>query len=179
MTTQVTGATIFASSHPDIVKRMSVSSLIFSSIFLCIGILAFVTILGLDDKSSTYSMGLMVLGTGAFLIGIFRLCWKAKRSIYLPTGSVTKEQTFFFNLKYLNELSRIVESGTFPAESDIKSEHTGNIRMDVILSEDKKFAAVQLFQFIPYTYQPLTDIRYLINTEASALAVFLQKSNLR
>lgn len=178
MSNQVIDATIFASSHPDIVKRVSVSSLIFSCIFLCVGILAFAATLGFEDKASTYSMGLLVLGTGACLTGIFRLFWKAKQNVYLPTGSVTKERSFFFNLKHVGELSHMVESGNFPVESDIKSEHSGNIRLDIILSEDKKFAAVQLFQFVPYTYQPLTAIRYLKNEEVSALTVFLQKSGM-
>ena len=51
----------------------------------------------------------------------------------------------------------LVNSGSFSADSNIKSEASGNIRMDVILSADKKFAAVQLFQFVPYNYQPITS----------------------
>ena len=43
--------------------------------------------------------------------------------------------------------------------------------MDVILSADKKFAAVQLFQFVPYTYQPITSVQYFTNEKASAIAV--------
>jgi hypothetical protein len=50
--------------------------------------------------------------------------------------------------------------------------------MDVILSEDKKFAAVQLFQFVPYTYQPITSVHYFTNEDASAVVAFLSKSNL-
>ena len=37
MTTQAIDATIFASSHPDIAKRTSVSGLIFSCIMLLAG----------------------------------------------------------------------------------------------------------------------------------------------
>ena len=42
MTTQAIDATIFASSHPDIAKRTSVSGLIFSCIMLLAGVIAFV-----------------------------------------------------------------------------------------------------------------------------------------
>ena len=71
MTTPAIDATIFASSHPDIAKRTSVSGLIFSGIMLLIGVLAFISTFEMEDRSSTLSMGLMVLGTGLFLIGIF------------------------------------------------------------------------------------------------------------
>ena len=99
MTTQAIDATIFASSHPDIAKRTSVSGLIFSCIMLLAGVIAFVSTFEMEDRSSTISMGLMVLGTALFLIGVFRLFWKSKEIVYLPTGSVAKEQSIFFDLK--------------------------------------------------------------------------------
>jgi NADH:ubiquinone oxidoreductase subunit K len=98
MTTQAIDATIFASSHPDIAKRTSVSGLIFSCIMLLAGVIAFVSTFEMEDRSSTISMGLMVLGTALFLIGVFRLFWKSKEIVYLPTGSVAKEQSIFFDL---------------------------------------------------------------------------------
>ena len=122
-------------------------------------------------------MALMVLGTGLFLMGIFRLFWKSKEVIYLPTKSVAKEHSIFFDLKHMDALRNLVNSGSFSAGSNIKSEASGNIRMDVILSADKKFAAVQLFQFIPYTYQPITSVQYFTDEQASAVIAFLAKVN--
>ena len=178
-TIQTIDATIFASSHPDIAKRTSVSGVLISSVMLLVGILAFVSTFELDDKSSTVSMALMVLGTGLFLMGIFRLFWKSKEVIYLPTKSVAKEHSIFFDLKHMDALRNLVNSGSFSAGSHIKSEASGNIRMDVILSADKKFAAVQLFQFIPYTYQPITSVQYFTDEQASAVIAFLTKSKMQ
>ena len=163
-TIQTIDATIFASSHPDIAKRTSVSGVLISSVMLLVGILAFASTFELEDKSSTVSMALMVLGTG-----LFRLFWKSKEVIYLPTKSVAKEHSIFFDLKHMDALRNLVNSGSFSAGSNIKSEASGNIRMDVILSADKKFAAVQLFQFIPYTYQPITSVQYFTDEQASAV----------
>ena len=175
-TTQTIDATIFASTHPDIAKRISVSGVLISSVMLLIGILAFASTFELDDKSSTTSMALMVLGTGLFLIGLF---WKSKEVVYLPTKSVAKEHSVFFDLKHMDALKNLVNSGSFSADSKIKSEASGNIRMDVILSADKKFAAVQLFQFVPYTYQPITSVQYFTNEKASAIVAFLSKSKIQ
>ena len=169
MATQAIDATIFASSHPDIAKRTSISGLLISCVMLLIGILSF---------ASTVSMALMVFGTGLFLLGIFRLFWKSKEVVYVPTGSITKERSVFFDLKHMDKLTDLVNSGSFSADSKIKSEASGNIRMDVILSADNKFAAVQLFQFVPYTYQPVTAVHYFTNDAAAAVAAFLTKSQL-
>lgn len=179
MTTPVIDANIFVSSHPDIAKRTSVSGLIFSGLMLLIGVLAFISTFEMEDRSSTLSMGLMVLGSGLFLVGVFRLFWKSKEVVYLPTGSIAKEQSLFFDLKYMDQLKEIVKSGTYSADTNLKGETSGNLRMDIILSEDKKFVAVQLFQFVPYTYNPITSVQYFTNGEALAIADFLSKCRLR
>ena len=179
MATQAIDATIFASSHPDIAKRTSISGLLISCVMLLIGILSFASTFELEDKSSTVSMALMVFGTGLFLLGICRLFWKSKEVVYVPTGSIAKERSIFFDLKHMDKLTDLVNSGSFSADSKIKSEASGNIRMDVILSADKKFAAVQLFQFIPYTYQPITSVQYFTDEQASAVIAFLAKSKMQ
>ena len=178
MATQAIDATIFASSHPDIAKRTSISGLLISCVMLLIGILSFASTFELEDKSSTVSMALMVFGTGLFLLGIFRLFWKSKEVVYVPTGSIAKERSIFFeSAENEPELTRSVNL-SICFRSKIKSEASGNIRMDVILSADNKFAAVQLFQFVPYTYQPVTAVHYFTNDAAAAVAAFLTKSQL-
>lgn len=173
MATQAIDATIFASAHPDIAKRTSVSGLIFSIVMLLLGIFVFASTFEMNERSSTLSMALMVLGTAFFLMGVFRLFWKSKEVVYLPTGSVTKERSLFFDLKYMDKLRDMVENGQLPIEEDVKSDGSGNVRMDVMLSQDNKFAAIQLFQFVPYAYTPITSVRYFTGKEAAAVSAFL------
>lgn len=173
MATQAIDATIFASAHPDIAKRTSVSGLIFSIVLLLLGIFVFASTFEMNERSSTLSMALMVLGTAFFLMGVFRLFWKSKEVVYLPTGSVTKERSLFFDLKYMGKLRDMVENGQLSIEEDVKSEGSGNVRMDVMLSQDNKFAAIQLFQFVPYAYTPITSVRYFTGKEAAAVSAFL------
>lgn len=175
MATQTIDATLFASTHPDIVKRTSVSGLIFSVIMLLVGALVFVSIFEMNDRSSAISMGLLVAGVALVLFGIFRLFWRSKEIVYLPTGSVTKESSIFFDLKYLNRLTDMIEHKQLSNETDIKSDASGNVRMDVMISQDNKFAAVQLFQFVPYTYNPVTSICYFTGNEAAAISALLLK----
>lgn len=175
MATQTMDATLFASTHPDIAKRTSVSGLIFSVVMLLVGILVFASLFEMNDKSSTVSMALMVLGTAFVLLGVFRLFWKSKEIVYLPTGSVAKERSLFFDPKYLGKLTDMVEHGQLDIEAEVKSDASGNVRMDVMISQDNKFAAVQIFQFVPYTYTPVTSVRYFTGSEAAAVSAFLSK----
>ena len=101
--------------------------------------------------------------------------WKSKEMVYLPTGSVTKERSMFFDLKHIGELTEMIERGNPDCEAGIKSESSGNVRMDIMISQDNKFAALQLFQFVPYTYTPVTSVRYFTGSEAAAVSAFLSK----
>lgn len=176
MATQTTtDAVLLASSHPDIAKRTSLSALIFSVALLLVGILVFTSIFEMDDKSSTVSMAMMVLGTAFVLMGVFRLFWKSKETVYLPTGSIAKERSLFFDLKYLGKLTAMLEQGSLDGEAGVRSDASGNVRMDVILSQDNKFAAVQLFQFVPYAYTPVTSVRYFTGTDAAEVSAFLTR----
>ena len=56
MATQAIDATIFASTHPDIAKRTSVSGLIFSVAMLLLGVLVFASTFEITDRSSTLSV---------------------------------------------------------------------------------------------------------------------------
>lgn len=172
-TTQTLDSSIFASSHSDIVKRNSISNILFSIVLLLAGVFAFVATLELHDRSSAFGMALLVLGTGFVLLGIYRLVWKSKELVYVPTGSLARERSLFFDLKDMNVLADCIESGTFYKAFDMKKHSSGNVRMDVILSDDGRYAAVQLFQFVPYMYQPVTSVHYFTGEKAIAVAGFL------
>ena len=130
---------VFSSSCPDIVKRTSISSVFTSLGMLFTGVLAIAATFSFEDKSSTTSMALMVLGTALLLVSIFRLFWKSKQVVYLPTGSSTREFSAYFDLTYLNSLQELLTSGSVPSSSHFQMVESGNIRMDVLYSSDEKF----------------------------------------
>lgn len=172
MVAQTIDSMTFEPAHPDIDKRTSISGILLSTAMLLTGVLAFVSIMDMPDKSSTISMACMVIGTALILSGIFRLFWKAKELVYLPTGSAAKECSLFFDSKYQNSLVKMIETGNFRNDEPIKSNVSGSIRMDAILSRDNKFAAVQLLEFIPYTYTPITTVHYFTGSAAADVSTF-------
>ena len=56
---------------------------------------------------------------------------------YLPTKSVVKEKNYSFNLKYMESLKEMIESGNFSNSFNIKKEKGGNLHLDVLMSADK------------------------------------------
>ena len=166
--------TLFSRVHPDIVKRISVSSVIVSALLAIGGIGAFVTSLRMGDATSTMSMVFMTVGTILILTALFRLFWRSKEWVYTPTGSVTKEGSCFFDVCDLHVLTARLDKKTFGKDSDVQVKSNGNVRMDYLISHDKRFAAVQLFRFIPYTYEAASSVYYLTGQDALAFTRCLE-----
>lgn len=172
-----TDVTLFSTTHPDIEKRTSVSSILVSAVIAVLGIGAFACSMQMDDAASTWSMVLMTLGTVLLLVALFRLFWRSKEWVYIPTGSVAKDGSCYFDVAGLQALGNLLERKTFDAGAGVKLRSSGNARMDYMISRDKKFAAVQLFRFVPFTYETASPVFYLTGKEAASFARCLEASN--
>ena len=69
----------------------------------------------------------------------------------------------------------MIEKEQRNGETEIKSSGMGKLVMDVMISQDNKCAAVQLYQFVPYAYTPVTSVRYDTGSDAVAVSTFLEK----
>ena len=136
---------LFSNVHDHVSRRTDIRSIIFSVILILIGGAAFYVSIMEGNESSSISMLVMTIGAALLLVGVFRLFWKSHSWFYTPTQSRMKS---------------VLESNNFSGEKTVRSGNTGGIRMDYMYSKDHKFAAVQLFQFSSYIYQPVTDVFY-------------------
>ncbi|MDR0962126.1 MAG: hypothetical protein LBM62_06185 [Mediterranea sp.] len=176
-TSPIIDTSYLVSNHPHIGKRTNVANLALSITLIVLGIAAFLTTFLLKQPSSAVGMALMVVGIGLFVYGAMRLVRQSRSVVFLPTQSALKKHTLYFDLKELHNLKELVENRNFSAVINLKSTHSGNVRMDVLLSGCNGFAAVQLFQFVPYNYTPVTDITYYTNEDAQRFALFLRQSS--
>jgi hypothetical protein len=70
----------------------------------------------------------------------------------------------------LQNLQQMIKKNDFPASSRISFKEGGNGRLDYMASKDGRFVAVQLLQFVPYTYESVSDKLYYTDDEAAAVA---------
>ena len=165
-----------SSSNQDIRQRFNVKKTIIGVIVLLIGLFHLPeAILLIMDGISLDSI-LYLIGNILLCLLIYQLKFRSREMRYLPTKSVIKEKNYSFNLKYLEPLKEMIESGNFSNNINIEKGTGGNLRLDVLMSADKKFAAVRLLQFIPYSYIPVMDMQYLRNDKIAALENFLEHS---
>ena len=112
------------------------------------------------------------------LVSLYRFFWKSNEVVYLPTGSVVSEGTRYIDSCDLDTMARLIEDKDFNLSERLSFKHSGNGRVDYLVSKDRQFAAVQLFRFVPYMYEPATQVYYYTGDDAAAFARYLcTKSN--
>ena len=170
-------ATLRSSEHPNISKHTSFFSVLVSLFIALLGVTSIVVSVSMDDTATVLCMTLLTLGTVLILVALYSIFWKCVEVIYIPTGSKVTEGSCFIDSSDLSELTRLLESKNFSLAIKLKFKHNGNGRMDYLISKDCQFAAVQLFHFVPYTYEPASHIYYYTGDDAAAFVRYLGAKN--
>lgn len=102
-----------------------------------------------------------------------------KRLVYIPTGSPVKVFRFNYHADAIAPLQRIIESDGKGLSAAVKAfrsqkQALGNVELDVCLSQDKNFVALQLLQFgDEYAYHPISSPVFFEGEQAQLLAQIL------
>ena len=102
-----------------------------------------------------------------------------KQLVYVPTGSPVKVIRDNYHADAIAPLQRIIESDSKGLVAAIKSfrakkQPIGNVELDICISDDRNFVALQLLQFgDEYTYHPITDPAFFEGEQAQLVASIL------
>ena len=160
------------------VKEVSNLKSIYLSIFVCL--VAFGIILlssWVEDKSSTSYIGGNTLAVVLLIIGFYRLLNKRKKLVYSPTNSTLLKGEFYLEGKQLEAIKEAVTANQEADYSQFKLIRSGNVRLDYVVSCDGKFVAVQLFEYIPYKFESVTDMISYEDDQAHNLGMLLLKNH--
>ena len=161
--------TLFSSTHVHLDKHISVKQILVSSLFALAGIVAIVLMLVMDASDSNLSMVLLTVGVILLLYSFYRFFSKSHEIIYTPTGSEVRSGTLYMDATELQHFQQMVKKNDFSSSRVIFKEG-GNGRLDYLISKDNRFVALQLFHFIPYTYESVSDKLYYTDDDAVTVA---------
>ena len=167
--------TLFTAPHPHLYKHISVSKVLLSALIAVSGVVALVFSSVLGKLNDSLSMILLTVGVIFLLIALYRFFWQSYEIVYRPTGSVISSGSMYMDSTELHYIHQMVEKNDFAGLSSIICKEGGNGRMDYLLSKDGKFVAIQLFQFVPYTYEPISERCYYMDDVAIILSRFINK----
>ena len=98
---------------------------------------------------------------------------------FAPTGSPVKVFRYNYHADAIAPLQRIIESEDKGLNAAVKAfraqkQAVGNVELDVCLSQDKNFVALQLLQFgDEYAYHPISSPAFFEGEQAQLVSKFL------
>ena len=153
--------------YRNVVTRQASSKLAFSLVYAFVSLLLLLHLLLNEKALFDFLLLLFILcASTALALVMYRLYVKSKQMIYTPADRVVNEAVAYFDLRDFERLHEHLKTMDFSTLQDVKVEPSGNIRLDLFVSIDKRFVAAQLFQFIPYRYKAVTPI-YHYNGEVA------------
>lgn len=168
--TTYAGDTLFSAAHPHLNKHINVYKVLLSSLIALGGVAALVFSSVLDMANDTLKMILLTAGIFLLLVALYRLFWQSYDMVYLPTGSVIRSGSLYMDSAELQRIRQMVEQNDFSGLTCINCKDGGNGRLDYLQSKDGRFVAVQLFQFVPYSYEPISERYYYTDDMAVAIS---------
>lgn len=93
------------------------------------------------------------------------------KAIYTPTGSTVKAMVLEYSPSEGEKVKRLLDMPLDKMTVDIeqkgkpKTGVNGNFRLEICLSDDHQFCALQLFRFADFSYRPLYEPRFYEGTD--------------
>jgi len=100
---------------------------------------------------------------------------KSTANIYTPSGSYIKTECCYFDKDQLGTIKGIIEKGITDETPPFKLSQSGSGRLDLVFSADKEFAAVQLYRFVPHTYESASEMISFTGNDAARLVKYIGK----
>ncbi len=101
------------------------------------------------------------------------------KTIYMPTGSTVKAMVLEYSPSEGEKVQHLLDMPLDKMAADIAQKGkpaagaNGNFRLEVCLSDDRQFCALQLFRFVDFSYRPLFEPRFYEGTDVEYIAKLL------
>lgn len=164
---------IHETSFPQLAKSVNKASLVQGIVVLLLGGASIYSALKVAEPSSSLSMVFLVLGAILAVFALWLMIAGGRHMVYSATGSAVKEDSVYFDADTVAQLERAFASSDYRSIEDVPARHTGNVRIDYQCAADGQFLAMQLFKYVPYTYEAVSDIVVLTGSEAQAAKKYI------
>lgn len=143
-------------TNQEVVKKGKISLVAIALII--IAVILVVVGMGSGDPNASWPSFLFTVAAMLFLGGIVKLfvsrsCW-----IFRPTNSKLKEMTLYFDVHESDALQTCIEMKRFEDFKQMKRKKDSGVRVEAMVSDDQRFAAVQVAEYVPYSYEAVTPV---------------------
>lgn len=159
-------------TNKEVVKQSSISIkaivLIVVAVALVMGGMSF------SDPNSSMPTFLFTAAAFVFVGGIIKFFVSRSRYVFRPTNSVVKKATIYVDPADSSTIQTCMEMKRFEDLKRVKRQENSGVKVEAMVAGDEKFAAVQISEYIPYSYEAVTPVMCYYGEEAKAFVNFFK-----
>lgn len=134
-----------------------------------IGVVAINYGMDIEAQSADFSSSLLLIAGATIIVGLLlllsRLFDREGYPWHTPTRRPLRYEERFYPVEQRNEVQRMVDEAAYLRLVAADTKRTSGIAVAIYRSEDKRFAAMQAYEYIDYEYRPITGIRTMERNE--------------
>lgn len=161
-------------TNREVVKQNKISLAAIG--FIVVGGLMAVWGMTYEDKNSPVSTALLTFAVVFLLTGVVKLCMGRNCYMFRPSGSKMKSVTLFFDAKESRALQHCVEAKQFDDLKRLKRDINAGVKLEAMVAGDGKFAAVQVQEYVPYTYEAICPVVCYYGDDAQSFTSFIKNA---
>lgn len=131
----------------------------------------------LENPNSSISTFLFTAAIFLLFGGIIKFMMGRNCYFFRPTGSKVREITLYFDTKESHALQSCMENKQFEEIKRLKRQVNSGVKVDAMIAGDNKFAAVQISEYVPYTYEAISPVICYYGDEAKCFATYLTSTH--
>lgn len=130
----------------------------------------------IDPQSFIYYL-VATLALVALTVGVIKLLFSAKDKIFTPTKSRVRSISVNHTMSNYSVIKNALETGDFTKVMQIKPTDSSELKMEISVSDDNQFASCQIFEWIPYNYEPKSEVYLLKPNAIMGLRLYMNQLN--
>lgn len=158
-------------SNNEVVKKVTISGIAIS--FIIAALVCGIAGKSFEDPNSVFPSSLFTTAAILLLVGIVKFFVSRNGYLFKPTKSRLKTITTYFDIHESDALQNCVEMKRFDELKQLKREKDTGVKLEAMVTADGKFAALQISEYIPYTYEAITPVKCYYGDDAHRLFSYL------
>ena len=169
MSTQIYTLSSMTIQHSDVKKVADVKNIAIAvaGFILAFALIAASSLLKIENETVTMSM--LVAGGVLFVFALYIVMNNNQKLVYVPTGSDIKHCICYIEHSQRLAVEKWIDGGSVGSVDAFKKIGNSNLRLDVAISSDNMFAAVQLSVYENLHFVQYGNTVYLTGDEVKNL----------
>lgn len=159
-------------TNKEVVKRTSIS--VKAIILIAVGFALVVGGMLSEDPNSSVSTFLFTAAAFVLIGGIIKLFISRTSYVFRPTNSIVKKSELFFDPSDSATLQTCMEMKRFEDLKRVKRQVNSGVKVEAMVAGDGKFAAVQVSEYVPYSYEAVTPVMCYYGEDAKSFINFFK-----